>query len=137
MDAAMRLLYREKIPLDELAPRTIRARVGGFGPLLVGATENTILAADELASAFLRHGAAESFELRIYAGEDRVRVELLDSMLSEANLTAPQDEEGQLRLQLLAAVTDRWGVLGDGISVAWFEVRRDEAVAAEDLRREL
>jgi hypothetical protein len=137
MDPAIRLLYREQIPLDELAPRTIRTRIGSFAPLLAGGTENTILAANELASAFLRHGGAESFELRIYDGDDRVRVELLDSMLSEANLTAPQDQEGQMRLQLLDAVTDRWGVLGNGISLVWFEVRRDELAAGENLRREM
>jgi hypothetical protein len=137
MDSAIGLLYREQIPLDELAPRTIRTRIGSFAPLLAGATENTILAANELASAFLRHGGAESFELRIYAADDRVRVELLDSMLSEANLTAPHDQEGQLRLHLLDAITDRWGVLGNGISVVWFEVRRGELAAGEDLKREM
>ena len=137
MDPASRLLYRERIPLDEIAPRTIRARIRGFAPLLAGAIEEATLAANELASAFLRNGTAESFEIRIYEGEGVVRVELLDSMFSEANLTAPQDDEGQLRLQVLNGITDRWGVLGDGVTLVWFEVRRGEAASGQDLKREM
>ena len=136
MDPAVELIYRERIPLDESALRAIRTRIRGFAPLLGDQTEDALLAADEIASAFIRHGAAESFEVRLYAGEDRCRVELLDSMISEANLTAPQDDEGAVRLKVLEAVTERWGVLGDGISLVWFEVRRG-AAATEDISREM
>ncbi|HJR86700.1 MAG TPA: hypothetical protein VJ930_03475 [Acidimicrobiia bacterium] len=136
MDPAVELIYRERIPLDESALRAIRTRIRGFAPLLGDQTEDALLAADEIASAFIRHGGAESFEVRLYAGEDRCRVELLDSMISEANLTAPQDDEGAVRLKVLEAVTERWGVLGDGISLVWFEVRRG-AAATEDISREM
>ena len=135
-DPAVELIYRERIPLNESALRAIRTRIRGFAPLLGDQTQNALLATNELASAFLRHGEAESFEVRLYAGEDRFRVELLDSMLSEANLTAPKDDEGALRLKVLEAVTNRWGVLGDGISLVWFEVRRG-AVAAAEISREM
>lgn len=138
MDPVVELIYRERIPLDESALRAIRSRIGGFSPLLSDLTDNALLAADELASAFLRHGEAESFEVRFYAGEDRFRVELLDSILSEAHLTAPKDDEGALRLKVLEAVTDRWGVLGNGISLVWFELRRGgDRPAAEDTRKEM
>ena len=138
MDPTIQLLYREQIPLDSSAPRVIRTRIGGFAPLLSDATGDMVLAASELAAAFLLYGQAESFELRLYAGDDRFRLELLDSMLSEQNLTAPHDNEGQMRHKILDAATDRWGVLGDGVTVAWFEIRRrDQAATAEDVRREM
>lgn len=122
MDPTLQFLYRERVPLDASAPRVIRARVAGFAPVLGAALEEVRLAASEVASAFLRHGRAQTFEFRIYLGSDRVRVEMVDSMLSEQNLTVPYDEEGELRRSILDGTTDRWGVLGDGVSIIWFEV---------------
>lgn len=114
MDPALHFL-RERIPLDDSAPRVVRTRVAGFAPVLGNATDTVRLAASEVASAFLRFGQAENFELRIYLGDDRFRVEVVDSMLSEKNLTIPDDPEGEVRLRILDQSTDRWGVLGDGV----------------------
>jgi hypothetical protein len=127
MDPELHFLYRERIPLDESAPRVIRARLAGFAPILRDATDTIRLAASEVAAAFLRHGRADTFEFRLYVGDGRFRVEVVDSMLSEQNLTVPDDEEGEFRLRILDQSTDRWGVLGDGVSVVWFEVRREGA----------
>ena len=65
-------------------------------------------------------------------------MEVVDSMLSERNLTAPVDLEGEVRLRILNRTTDRWGVLGDGVSIVWFEVLREgAAMAIENDREEL
>lgn len=134
MDPAIQLLYREPILLDESAPRTVRSRIAALSPLLGEATQDIQLAASELATAFLRYGGAKGFEFRLFAGDDRFRVEMVDSLMSEQNLTSPADE-GNVRRRILDSVTDRWGVLGDGISVVWFEVRRDAAEG--EVRREM
>lgn len=138
MDPVLHFLYRERIPLDDAAPWLIRTRVAGFAPLLGSAIEAVRLAASELAAGFLRYGRAESFEFRFYMGDDRFRVEVVDSLLSERNFTVPDDPEGVTRLRILDQTTNRWGVLGDGVSVVWFEVLREDATAAmESVREEM
>ncbi len=110
--------------------------MAGFAPLLGSTIEAVRLAASELASAFLRYGRAESFEFRFYMGDDRFRVEVVDSILSERNLTDPDDHEGVTRMRILDEATNRWGVLGDGVTVVWFEVLREEVTPAIESDRE-
>ena len=95
----------------------------------------------EIATAFARHSDSnDKLEFRLFDGEDRFRVELADSLPAEYLTGAsPEGREEFFRQRILDQLTDRWGVLGDGTAVVWFEVVRtrktvDQApdVAAEE-----
>ena len=120
----MNHIYREFFPLQQSTPGKIRSRIGSFAPLLESATDAMKMAASEMTAAFLRYGRADGFVFRLFAGDEAFRVEMIDSLLTEQQLSSPQDQEGLLRLSILNAATDRWGILGNGVSVVWFEVLR-------------
>lgn len=125
----MDLIYGEFFPLNGETPRTLRKRIASFEPLLGHALSAVQLAASELASGYVRYGHADGFTFRLFIGDDRFRVEMIDGLTSEQALTSPGDPEGSFRLAILDGATDRWGVLGDGVSVVWFEVLRTGGAA--------
>lgn len=118
------LIYQERFPLNLATPRLVRDRVRNFGPLLREQTNPLTLLCSEAVTAFLRHNGASDFRLRLFQHPDRFRVELADHLTNVLDLRSPADQEGSTRLRVLDGVASNWGVLGDGVSIIWFEVLR-------------
>lgn len=131
MDERLRLLFREEFHLDDMTPRAVRHRIASFAPLLGGATADVQLAATEVATAFARQREPDSsIEVRLF-GVDRFRVEISNSLKADDLLATDQGGEPSMRRAILDETTDRWGVLGNGAAVVWFEVEQTETPLKE------
>lgn len=127
MDEPLRLIYREDFHLDDLTPRAVRHRIASFEPLLGDATSAIQLAASEVSTAFAREREPDSSILLRLRGVDLLfRVEVSNSLTEDYLLTGDGDERF-LRRHILDESTDRWGVLGNGSAVVWFEKSRSAA----------
>jgi anti-sigma regulatory factor (Ser/Thr protein kinase) len=86
------------------------------------------LLVSEIVTNSVVHGATDhesSFELRLRAARDRVRVEVADS---GAGFSPPPElpepgQEGKFGLFLIDHLADRWGV-DEHRSTVWFEIDR-------------
>ena len=119
-------IYQERLPLTFETPRLLRQRVASFAPLLGDTTGAVQQAVSEIATAFARHSDShDTLEFRLFGGEDRFRVELADSLPADYLTGASRKgREEFFRQRILDQLTDRWGVLGDGTAIVWFEVVR-------------
>ena len=126
MDRHLVLIYQEELSLTVETPRLLRRRVASFAPLLGDTTGAMQQAVSEIATAFARHPSSDDrLEFRLFDGEDRFRVELADSLPAEYLTGASREgQEEFFRQRILDQLTDRWGVLGDGTAIVWFEVVR-------------
>ncbi len=125
MDERLRLIFREEFHLDDLTPRAVRHRIASFEPLLGDATLAIQLAASEVSTAFAREREPDSSILFRLRGFDLLfRVEVSNSLSEDYLLTTEDAGERFLRRQVLDDSTDRWGVLGNGSAVVWFEKSR-------------
>ena len=133
MDERLAPVYQEALPLNMGTPRLLRQRLASLAPLLGDTTGVVQLAMSEIATAFARHSTGgDKLEIRLFASDDRFRVELADSLPTEY-LTAASREgrEEFFRQRILDDVTDRWGVFGNGTAVVWFEVVRTHRTVEE------
>lgn len=123
MDERLRLVYREEFHLDDTTPHSVRTRLASFEPLLGNATTAIQLAASEVSTAFARERQPDSsMELRLFGVDHVFRVELFDSLSEDQLLSMEKGGERFIRRQVLDETTDRWGVLGNGAAIVWFEV---------------
>lgn len=123
MDERLRLVYREEFHLNDMTPQSVRTRLASFEPLLGNATTAIQLAASEVSTAFARERQPDSsMELRLFGVDHVFRVELFDSLSEDQLLSMEKGGERFIRRQVLDETTDRWGVLGNGAAIVWFEV---------------
>lgn len=132
MDEALRLLFREEFHLDDLTPRAVRHRIASFASLLGNATSAIQLAATEVTTAFAREREPDtSIDFRLF-GTDRFRVEISNSLHADYLLSTDNGGERFIRRTVLDDTTDRWGVLGNGSAVVWFEIASSESPLDEN-----
>ncbi len=126
MDRHLAQIYQEELALTVETPRLLRQRVASFSPLLGDTTGVVQQAVSEIATAFARHSDSDgTLEFRLFDGEGRFRVELADSLPADYLTGAGREgREEFFRQRILDHLTDRWGVLGDGTAIVWFEVVR-------------
>ncbi|HJQ94583.1 MAG TPA: hypothetical protein VJ935_02605 [Acidimicrobiia bacterium] len=128
MDEHLRQVFREEFNLDDKTPRAVRHRIGSFEPLLGEVTARVLLAASEVATAFARQREPDtSIELRLFGVDDLFRIEISNSLTEKYLLALEGEGQGFIRRQVLDKSTDRWGVLGDGAAMVWFEIAQAAA----------
>lgn len=133
MDEHLRLIFREQFHLDDLTPRAVRHRIGTFEPLLGDAMSSIKLAASEVSTAFARERPLHNslMEMRLLGVDVLFRVEISNSLDEGYLLQTERGKEQFLRRQVLDDTTDRWGVIGNGSAVVWFEKSRTAAPVEE------
>ena len=133
MDEHLRLIFQEEFHLDDLTPRAVRHRIDTFEPFLGNATSSIRLAASEVSTAFARERQPDSsMEMRLLGVDLLFRVEISNSLDEGYLLQSERGKEQFLRRQVLDDTTDRWGVIGNGSAVVWFEKSRT-AVRVEEV----
>ena len=75
----------------------------------------------ELVANAVRHSQADDVRVRAHVEGDRVRVEVSDAGRG-FEWGAPTGGEGGRGLALVASLAQRWGLVFDGGTTAWFEL---------------
>lgn len=109
------------------APRLARIALRGLNGSLAELRFPVALLVSELVTRAVTHGATgpdRTFSVRMYAGVDRVHIEVIGGGADvEARLGRPLDpiEDGFGRA-LLDEIADRWGVDREDETTVWFEI---------------
>ena len=106
-----------QLPPDSGAPAAARRALRTL-PLGERAPDVLLLASELVAKAVLHAESREAIELLAECGPDRTWVEVRDH---GPGFTAPAVSHGHA-LQLLAAASERWGIVQERGTSVWFEV---------------
>jgi hypothetical protein len=106
-----------QLPPDSGAPSAARRALRSL-PLGERAADVLLLASELVTKAVLHAESAEPIELLAECGPDRTWVEVRDR---GRGFTAPAVSHGHA-LQILAAASERWGIVHDDGTSVWFEV---------------
>lgn len=134
-EPAVDILFILRLPVSPEAAGAARHAVGGLGPYLAsGVLENTELLVSELVTNSVRHAGLarpQSIELCLRASPEAVLVEVTDPgrgfggyrprLDRGARLAA--DQASGFGLFLVARIAARWGIVENGQTRVWFELR--------------
>lgn len=106
-----------QLPPDPGAPAAARRALRSL-PLGDRAADVLLLTSELVTNAVLHTDSVEPIELLAECGPDRARVEVRDH---GDGSTAPSLGHGHA-LGILAAASERWGILHDDCTSVWFEI---------------
>ena len=106
-----------QLPPEPGAPAAARRALRTM-PLGDRADDILLIASELVTNAVLHADTIEPIELTVECGPDGTWVEVRDHGLGFAAASHP-DGHG---LQILAAASERWGIVQDGCTSVWFEV---------------
>jgi hypothetical protein len=113
------------LTLDPYAPRAARHHVAQVGRPSPDLRDAIVLLSSELVTWAVERSPAAGIELRLWMGEDVVRLEVWGETTTIRQPPAPADDYGSL---VLDRVADRWALESDGIrACVWCEIDRHAA----------
>ena len=120
-------LELELAPSPESVPEARRALDALSGRIAESVLERVRLMLSELVTNAIRHaglGPADQISVRLFAIDDRMRVEVIDrgaGFDTRPNAISLHEQSGW-GLYLVGQLSDRWGVIVENGSCFWFEV---------------